>query len=228
MKDSEISSVRKKIEVRKKDIANLLLKWSQKNSPEYPWRKTSDPYKIMVSEMLLRRTRASTVSRVYNKFIKKFPTIASLARSSIREIEDVIKSLGMKSRSTKMKFVSEILAEKYARRFPSSEKEMLDVFGSGSNYTVNAIRCFAQNQKVPIFDVNVQRIFERIFSIEFGKDAHKKKSSWKIVSFAVPDKNVKQFNWALLDLGKEICISGKPKCSLCPLKTICDYGKSVS
>ncbi len=103
---------------------------------------------------------------------------------------------------------------------------MLEVFGSGSNYTVNAVRCFALNQKVPIFDVNVKRIFERVFSIDFGKDAHKKKNSWEIVSYAVPDSSVKEYNWALLDLGKSVCTISEPKCKVCPLNSICDYANN--
>lgn len=221
-------TIRKKIGKRKKDFSKLLLNWSQKNSPSYPWRRTPDPYKVMISEMLLRRTRASTVKNIYSKFLEKFPTVLSLAKSSSKEIENVIESLGMKSRSHKMKSVAEKLAEKYRDSFPNQEIEMLEVFGSGSNYTVNAIRCFAQNQKVPIFDVNVKRIFERVFSIDFGKEAHKKKSSWKIVSYAVPDIAVKEYNWALLDLGKSICTISTPKCDECPLNSICDYANNSS
>jgi len=221
-------TIRKKIEKRKKDFSKLLLNWSQKNSPSYPWRRTSDPYKVMISEMLLRRTRASTVKNIYSEFLKKFPTVLSLAKSSSKEIENVIESLGMKSRSHKMKSVAEKLVEKYRDGFPNQEIEMLEVFGSGSNYTVNAIRCFAQNQKVPVFDVNVKRIFERVFSIDFGKEAHKKKSSWEIVSYAVPDITVKEYNWALLDLGKSICTISEPKCEMCPLNSICDYANNSS
>lgn len=213
-----------KIDARKTILANNLLKWSKENSPEYPWRKTSDPYHVMISEMLLRRTRASSVPIVYEKFLSKFPTISLLAKSSVEEIENIIKSLGMKSRSVKMKTAAKMIMENHSGKFPSGEKELLEIVGKESQYTANAIRCFALNQQVPIFDVNVKRIFERIFSIDFGNAAHKKKDSWKLVSIAVPEKNIKQYNWALLDLGKAVCIAIDPKCSICPLKSICDYG----
>ncbi len=212
-----------KIEERRVVFANNLVKWAAKNSSEYPWRNTSDPYHIMVSEMLLRRTRASSVSAVYEKFLKKFPTVSSLAKSSVEEIENIIQSLGMKSRANKMKSAAKIIAENYSGKLPSSEKELLAIVGRESQYTANAIRCFALNQRVPIFDVNVKRIFERIFSVDFGNAAHKKKDSWELVSTVVPEKNIKQYNWALLDLGKAICTSADPKCNICPLKTICDY-----
>jgi len=227
MSQQNDSDLMKKIEERKTILATNLLNWSKNNSPDYPWRNTSDPYHIMVSEMLLRRTRASSVIDVYKKFIKKFPTVFSLAKSDTREIENLIVSLGMKSRSQKMKSAAQIIVEKHAGKLPPEESELLAIMGEESYYAVNAIRCFGLNQRVPIFDVNVKRIFERVFSTEFGKAAHKKKSSWEIVSSAVPAKNIKQYNWALLDLGKAVCTPVNQKCGICPLNSICDYAKNV-
>jgi len=220
--------IKKKIETRKAILANNLVKWHAKNSPEYPWRKTSDPYHIMISEMLLRRTRASSVPDVYEKFLKKFPTVFSLAKSSVEEIENTIQSLGMKSRANKMKSAAKMIVEKYSGKLPSGEKELLEIVGRESQYTTNAIRCFALNQRVPIFDVNVKRIFERIFSVNFGNAAHKKRDSWEFVSTTVPENNIRQYNWALLDLGKAVCTPQNPKCNICPLKSICDYGQKQS
>lgn len=220
--------IREKIIKRKRSFLHYLLNWSKENSPSYPWRKTSDPYKVMISEMLLRRTRASSVESVYTDFLKKFPTVEALAKSSRNKIEEVIKSLGINSRSHKIKSTAKKLVENYPDIFPTEEKELIEVFGSRSNYTINAIRCFAQNQKAPIFDVNVKRIFERVFSIDFGNEAHKKKSSWEIVSYAIPERRVKQYNWALLDLGKSICTVSKPKCKLCPISSLCDYANKFS
>jgi len=177
----------------------------------------------MISEMLLRRTRASSVEKVYNVFLKKFPTVKVLSKSSTKEIEKEIKSLGIKSRAIKIKQVASKLVKKFPDKFPVKEEEFLDIFGPGSKYTINAIRCFSLNQRVPIFDVNVKRIFERVFSIKFGRDSHKKKISWQIVSYALPKNRIKQFNWALLDLGKSVCISSNPRCEICPLSSICDY-----
>ncbi len=217
------SIIRNKITKRKLQLSHKLLYWSKKNSLSYPWRKTSDPYKVMISEMLLRRTRASSVEKIYNIFLKRFPTVKVLAESSTKEIEKEIKSLGIKSRSIKIKHVSNKLVKKFPDKFPTREQELLDIFGHGSKYTINAIRCFSLNQLVPIFDVNVKRIFERVFSIKFERDSHKKKSSWEIVSYALPENKIKQYNWALLDLGKSVCISSNPRCEICPLNTICDF-----
>jgi len=219
--------IREKIFRKKNSFTGNILKWSKKNSSKYPWRETSNPYDIMISEMLLRRTRASSVITVYNKFLERFPDISRLAKGSIKDIEVLIKSLGMKSRSTRIKSVAETIVKNHGEQIPSTELKLLDIIGKGSLYTVNAIRCFGFNQKVAIFDVNVKRILERVFSIDFGKDAHKKMSSWNIASILVPEKNVKQYNWALLDLGKSVCTGTNPKCNICPLKTICDYASTT-
>lgn len=221
------NSVEQKILDRCDKMAKHLKNWHVKHEPEYPWRRTTDPYKVLISEMLLRRTRASNVIPVYQKFIKRFPNVKSLSKSSIKEIEKLIAGLGIKSRSVNMKSVAEKIVHNYSGKMPISERNLLSILGPGSRYTINAVRCFAGGERVPIFDVNVKRIFERVFSIEFGKASHKKKISWEIVSSAAPTKNIKQYNWALLDLGKAVCTPENPKCSICPLKSICDYAKNV-
>lgn len=220
--------VKEKLVSKKKKFSLKLLEWFSQNPVEYPWRKTSSPYHIMISEMLLRRTRASNVIPVYEEFLEKFPGVEILAKSYLKEIEKVVKSLGIKSRSAKIKSVATVISENYKGKVPSGEKEFQEIFGTGSRYTVNAIRCFAFDRKVPIFDVNIERILGRVFSIDFGNDAHKKKQSWEITSLILPDKKIKQFNWAMLELGHSICTSSKPKCSECPLNSICDYAKESS
>lgn len=119
MSKQDKSDLFKIIDNRKIALANNLLKWSKENAPEYPWRKTVDPYHIMVSEMLLRRTRASSVPDVYEKFLKKFPTVSSLAKSSVEAIENIIQSLGMKSRSNKMKFAASLFRIHFSMEFLS-------------------------------------------------------------------------------------------------------------
>lgn len=220
--------ITEKIIQRKDYFRKNILKWSEKNSPEYPWRNNPDPYQIMVSEMLLRRTRASSVIRIYEIFLKKFPDVKTLAKSSESDIERIIGSLGMKFRARNIKSVASNLVQNYSGKIPDSEVEILKIIGKESYYATNAILCFGMNQKVPIFDVNVKRIFERMFSIDFGKAPHKKKQSWRIVADALPDKNIKQYNWALLDFGKAVCTPSNPKCPKCPLKSICDYASKGS
>jgi len=221
---SSSDNLKQKILSRRKEMEGCLKKWYVRYGIEYPWRQTRNPYRVLVSEMLLQRTRASNVVPVYIDFIKRFPTIKSLSMASVRELERFISTLGIKSRSVKMKSVAEKLVHDYSGKIPSDEENLLVVLGPGSRYTINAVRCFAMGKRVPIFDVNVKRIFGRMFSIVFTKESHKNSKTWEIVSYALPEDNVNRFNWALLDLGKTICTPNNPKCEECPLKSICDYG----
>lgn len=218
------ADIKSRISGRQGGFAGLLLDWSRKNQTRYPWRKSHNPYHIMVSEILLRRTRAANVVKVYQHFINKFHTIDSLASAKISDIENTIRPLGLMSRSVKLKSVARTLLKDYGGILPEREKELLALLGPASKYTTNAIRCFALGKRAAIFDVNVKRIFERVFSIDFGKDAHKRNQSWEIVEAALPDRDVKNYNWALLDLGKTICTPTHPRCGTCPLNSICDYG----
>ncbi|MCA2003648.1 MAG: hypothetical protein LDL06_02650 [Candidatus Nitrosotenuis sp.] len=220
---NDVISVKRKLRSKKSRFTKTILKWYATNSHDYPWRKTADPYKVLVSELLLRRTRASNVVGIYDRFIQKFPTVFDLSKSSSKDIENSIRSLGMKSRSNRIRSISKEIVENYSGRIPDNEEELLNLVGDTSFYTVNAVLCFGLNKSVPIFDVNVKRIFERVFSVNFGKDSHKKKQSFELVAVTLPDKNFKQYNWALLDFGKSVCTSSNPKCSKCPLKAICDY-----
>jgi A/G-specific adenine glycosylase len=217
-------TVIRKIKNRRFKFVRRLLLWSKNHSPEYPWRHTSDPYHVMVAEMLLRRTRAHNAVSVYEKFFETFPSVFALAEAPEDEIKRITRSLGLMSRSKTIKSAAQSIVKRYDGTFPSEGSELHTALGSGSRYTVNAIRCFAFGQRVPIFDVNVKRIFERVFSVDFGTESHKREISWEIVSEAIPRENVKQYNWSLLDLGKAVCTPANPGCGICPLQMICDYG----
>ena len=217
--------VKQRILRKRHSFVNKLIRWTPKNPENFPWRKSRDPYRILVSEMLLRRTRASKVAQIYDRFIHKFPTANALADSPIREIKRIVRPLGMVSRSNKMKKVARSIVEDYPFGFPSQESSILSTIGVQSLYATNAIKCFAFGDKVPIFDANVKRILERVFSLDLGSDAHKKKSSWEVAGLLVPKTTCKQYNWALLDLGRTVCTPSKPRCGICPLNSLCDFVK---
>jgi A/G-specific adenine glycosylase len=212
----------------KKLFRSKLMKWSKNNLASFPWRNNSDPYRILISEMLLRRTRASSVASVYDQFILKFPDAKTLAESDVHEIQNTIRPLGMISRAENLKLVASKIIQRHGDKFPQNEAEMMQIIGPRSRYAINAVRCFALNKHVPIFDVNVRRIFERVFSIHLGVDAHKRKESWELASMLLPKRNVKEYNWALLDLGRLVCTPARPHCAACPLNSICDYAKKNS
>lgn len=214
-----------KVNERKSLIIKKLLEWGYRHSPLYPWRRDTTAYNILISELLLRKTRADKVAQVFPHFLQQFPTIHHISDSSIGHLRKVIYTLGRLKRDREIMDLARKLSEKYSGNIPYSEKDLFDLIGIQSRYTVNAIRCFAYDERVSIFDINVNRILSRVFTINFGPQPHKNENSWKLAQMLLPEKMVKEFNWALLDLGRMIC-TPKPKCEICPLMTMCDYAKN--
>jgi A/G-specific adenine glycosylase len=212
---------------RKKKIVQKLLAWSTIHSPVFPWRTTNNPYFVLVSELLLRRTRAEQVREVYTQFTRMFPSIHSLATAKESDIGKVIYGLGIVTRSRLIARISRKISNGYSGEIPSDAASLTLALGKNSRYTRNAILCFSFNQDVPIFDSNVKRIFERVFTLNLGNEAHKKESSWELASQLVPRGKSKNYNWALLDLGRMICTPARPKCNDCPISSVCDYASNT-
>ena len=197
-----------------------LLFWGSLNKRDFPWRKESDPYKILIAELMLQRTKAEQVVRVYEIFLERFPKPRNLAKSSIREIERIIKPLGLAYRAKRLKMLGEeILSE---GGIPSESKKLTRIHGVG-DYAASAVLCFAYGQHTAVVDSNVARIVKRVFSLNFGSDPHKREELWKFMQDLVPEGRAKEFNWSILDFGSLICAPKKPKCNICPLNSVCDY-----
>jgi A/G-specific adenine glycosylase len=216
-----------KIRERRGHIAKNLLNWSKAHSPKYPWRLNTSAYSILVSELLLRKTRSNKVAEIFPLFMEEFPSVNDLAAGSEDNLRRTIYPLGRINRYRTLMSIAEKITNDYSGQVPETEEELFRIIGKQSKYTVNAIRCFSFEQRVPVFDVNVNRIISRVFSIYLGKDAHKKQISWEIAENLLPSKNFKQFNWALLDLGRMVCTNNRPNCGMCPLQSYCDYAKRL-
>ena len=186
----------------------------------YPWRLERDPYRIFVAEVLLQRTRTGQAAPVYENFIRKFPTIQSLANATDDEIMQVIKPLGLAYRAGRLKRAASILVERYGGRFPEELNELVKLPGVGS-YIAGILMCFAFGKRFPVLDSNVKRVLSRVFGIIFPTDAHKRPGILQMLEKFFPSQRVKEFVIGLLDLGITVCLPKKPRCGLCPLKNIC-------
>jgi A/G-specific adenine glycosylase len=186
----------------------------------YPWRLERDPYRIFVAEVLLQRTKTQQVTPVYENFIKKFPTIQSLANATDDEIMQIIKPLGLAYRAKRLKKVASIIVEKYGGKFPEELNELLKLPGVG-NYIAGVLMCFAFGKRFPVLDSNVKRVLSRVFGITLPADAHKKPGVLQMLEKLFPSQRVREFIIGLLDLGIIICLPKNPRCELCPLKNIC-------
>ena len=200
-----------------------LRQWYKKYHRLFPWRVSTNPYEILVSEYLLQKTNADRVVRTYTEFIKKFPDLKSLAKAKPDKLNLLISKIGLSYRAERLKNAAIQLVKDYEGKVPDDRKELLKLNGSGL-YISNAILCFAFYKHVAIIDTNTIRIFGRIFDIKSNlKRPRTDRNLESKIEVYLPIKNVRDFNYALLDFGAIVCLSKRPKCFSCPLTSICNY-----
>lgn len=198
-----------------------LRQWFKKNGRTYPWRRTKDPYKILVSEFLLQQTNADLALTAYKQFIKDYPTPMSLAKADVRHLRKLIAPIGLSYRADRLKTIGKQIVSNFNGKVPHLRNELLKLHGVGL-YMSNAVLCFAYDEAVPILDTNTIRIFDRVFGIVSSvtrprTDRNLEKQMMKYL----PVQNMRDFNYGLLDFGAQVCKKKKPLCSICPLKNIC-------
>jgi len=213
---------------KSEQFAQQLLKWFSKNRRGFPWRETSDPYKVLMAEIFLRKTDAGKVSSIYEHFIRKYPGFEALINADGRDLEDFLRPLGLYRRRTKeLKNLAQIVMTKHRGEIPRSREELLGLPGVG-DYIANAVLCFAFGKDVPLLDTNVIRVVTRVFSFKSKKKrARDDPEMWQFVHGMVPKSNSRNFNLAVLDLAATVCFPKKPKCSVCPINLICNYSRKT-
>ena len=200
------------------------MKWFDKNGRNYPWRKEKNSYKILVAEVMLQRTRVEQVLPVYLSFIRRFPTVKSLAGASISDISEYVKKLGLFWRSKLISKMAGTILSDYGGKVPEERKELLKIPGVG-DYIADAMISFAFNGKRTVVDSNVIRLVSRFFGIEVKGEMRRKKSFVDFCQKLSNDLNVedvKRLNWAIIDHSAAVC-KPKPCCVKCPLSSGCHY-----
>ena len=212
----------------KSKFRNLILRWSEKNLIDYPWRRERNPYRVLISEIFLNRTRASQVIHVFNDFIKAYPTLEDFLNFNFRDIFNIVKSLGLYKRVDYLEKLSNQLKSEFNGIIPDEFDKLISLKGIGI-YTANAILCFGYNKKRPLLDTNFIRIYKRIFEV-YSKTKSPKtdKFLWNFSKGLLPKEKFIEFNYGILDIGGRICKPRKPKCMICPLFEICKFYKKVS
>lgn len=197
-----------------------LKNWFLESKRSFPWREISSPYAVWVSEIMLQQTRASVVVPYFNQWMKKFPTLTSLAESSLEEIFKVWEGLGYYSRARNLqKGAIQILSQ--GGEIPSTLESLLNISGIGP-YTAGAILSFAFHQKALALDGNVERVASRYLGIEGDLKKEPSKSLLRNGAFSLlPDVEPWVVMEGLIELGATLCLPKNPKCSICPLKENC-------
>lgn len=200
----------------------LLETWFIKHARSLPWRETTDPYAIWISEIMLQQTQVSVVIPYYERFLSQFPTIEKLSRASEQEVLALWSGLGYYSRGKNLRYGARYIVNDLKTVFPKTRDEILKVPGIGP-YTAGAILSIAFDLPVPLVDGNVQRVFSRFFGFKKAIESSAAKLFfWKKATEWVKDaRSPRHLNQALMELGATLCTKADPKCGLCPLKTNC-------
>lgn len=202
-------------------LSEKLLIWYNLNKRDLPWRHTSDPYAILVSEIMLQQTRVDTVISYYNRFLERFPTAASLAQAEEDEVLNLWKGLGYYSRARNLHKAAEAIVHQHQGSFPSVLEHVRKLPGVGE-YTAGAIMSIAFHQPFPAVDGNVLRVIARIFGIEDDIAlAETKKTITGIVRGMIPSEHTGDFTQTLMELGATVCIPSAPLCENCPVSGDC-------
>ena len=202
-----------------------LLRWAEPNLRDYPWRRTTDPYSILVAEFLLQRTDADTVLPIYKVFLTQYPTLDRLAIATVEDIAKILQPLGLFFRAERLSQTAQMITKEYKGIIPHQETELLKLPGIGK-YTARAILSQAFSQSAAVMDTNVARILERFFNIKGERVKSRCKILWNAADNVAPDLEVGHWNLTLLDFGALVCTARNPKCSECFLAMRCYWFNS--
>ena len=204
-----------------KDIPRLLLDWYRIHKRALPWRKTKDPYRIWVAEIMLQQTRVDTVIPYYERFLNQFPTVGALARARLDAVLKAWEGLGYYTRARHLLEAARIVAGQLGGRIPSDPDGLRKLPGVGG-YTAGAILSIAFGKRTAAVDGNVIRVIARLFAIEDPVEGNRtKKRIGGIAARLVPASEPGHYNQALMDLGSGICTPRNPECPSCPLAAAC-------
>jgi A/G-specific adenine glycosylase len=198
-----------------------ILGWYRRHGRDLPWRRTSDPYHILVSEVMLQQTQVDRVVPKYQEWLDKYPSLEALASAPEDEVSQTWRPLGYNIRPRRLHAIARESVARYGGQLPSDEQTLLSFKGIGA-YTAGAIRSFAFRERAAILDTNVARVLFRVFVRRGDPKAHAmKKQLWAMSEVLVPRKHVFDFNQALMDLGATVCVARRPKCEACPMTSLC-------
>jgi len=207
---------------------NALLQWYAREQRDLPWRATSDPYAILVSEIMLQQTQVDRVLPKYQQFLSAFPTLVDLADAPTADVISVWVPLGYNRRAISLQSIARQVIAEYEGHIPDTIDELLKLKGIG-RYTAGAIACFAYHKHVATVDTNIRRVLHRIFlGLEHPEPKVNDSQMLSLAEQVLPEGKAYDWNQALMDMGATICTSNNPECLECPLQEACQAYKEMS
>ena len=205
---------------RNLDFAETMIKWWAGNGRDFPWRKIDDPFRLLVAEIMLQRSRAGSVAKAYLILFERWDGPDEIAQASIKDLEAVMAPLGLPSRAARLKALASKWCE--SEDTPDSAKELLELPGVGP-YTANATAIAMSWESDPCVDSVSIRVLRRFLGMQ-----SKKLSDQRVASRAysgIPRDRWRDLNWAILDLASALCMPSIPRCESCPLYLRCKWAE---
>src|SRR5665213_2128454 len=197
-----------------------LLTWYGRHGRDLPWRKTADPYHILVSEIMLQQTQVDRVLPKYAEWLEKYPSMEVLADAPEQDVTETWRPLGYNIPPKRLQSIAREAVERYGGQLPADEETLLSFKGIGA-YTAGAIRSFAFRERAAILDTNVARVLFRVFIGKGEPKSHAMTKHLWLVSAALIPHDAFDFNQALMDFGAMLCSARNPKCLVCPMAKGC-------
>ena len=214
-------------------FGTLLRRWFRANGRDLPWRKTRDPYHVLVSELMLQQTQVSRVVPRYAEFLATFPTLHDVARARPKRVTEAWAGLGYYARARNLHALATVVTSKgrdAAGALPSDATALRALPGIGA-YTAGAVSSFAYERRAELVDTNVARVLKRVFAPDVElKSARGQKRLWSIARDLLPRTGAATWthNQALMELGALVCTARVARCAECPVRSLCaTYGEAV-
>jgi A/G-specific adenine glycosylase len=197
------------------------LGWYTLNGRTFPWRSERDPYRILISEMMSQQTQIFRVIGYYERWLRVFPTVSALAAAAKSDVLREWSGLGYNSRALRLHALAQTVVAVHNGKIPRTVESLLLLPGIG-RYTAHAVVCGALRKAVPVVDVNIRRVFSRVFfEIQTADEMQTDNEAWTIAAAVLPKDEAFRWNQSLMDIGALFCTSRSPKCLLCPLQKFC-------
>lgn len=201
-----------------------LLHWWNSCGRSFPWRETSDPYKILIAEILLHRTRAEQVVPLYEMLIKRFPDVRALAGSNENELLKLLYSAGLRWRVKMLHSMAVEIVNRYQGVIPQDFDELTSLPGI-SHYIASAIRCFSFGSPDVLLDTNTVRVTGRVFGLRITDNSRRSRQFTFVLKQLMDPVHPREFNWAVIDFASLICRSKSPLHEVCPIELCCSFYK---
>jgi A/G-specific adenine glycosylase len=205
------------------EFRRRLLRWFRRHGRDLPWRRTRDPYRVLVSEFMLQQTQVSRVEAYYHRFLERYPTIDVLAGAEAARVRESWAGLGYYRRAANLHRLAGEVVREHAGVIPDDPEILRRLPGVG-RYTAGAVASFAYERRTPAVDTNVARVIRRAFGMRLGD-----RGVWEVAGAIMPRRGraAWTFNQAIMELGALVCTARVARCGDCPVRSACGTGRRL-